>query len=115
MEIKQLNGNSTFLYGDLNEKIYLEQPKGFWVDGANREKIVCRLQKAIYGLKQAKRVWWKLINLELEILGFTSCTKDVCVYFQCTKGHKFLLAIYVDDLVIAFASIEQINELKGHF
>jgi hypothetical protein len=51
MEIKQLDVDLAFLYGDLDEEIYLEQPKGFWVDGGNGEKLVCRLQKAIYGLK----------------------------------------------------------------
>lgn len=57
MEIKQPDVNSAFLYGDLDEEIYLEQLEGFQVDGANEEKLVCRLRKAIYELKQAKRVW----------------------------------------------------------
>lgn len=57
MEIKQLDVNSAFLYGDLDKEIYLEQPKGFQVNGVDREKLVCRLRKAIYGLKQARRVW----------------------------------------------------------
>jgi hypothetical protein len=112
MEIKQLDVDSAFLYGDLDEEIYLEQPEGFRVDGTNGEKLVCRLRKAIYGLKQAGRIWWKLIDNELKKLGFFNCTEDVCVYTRCTEGQKFLLAIYVDDLVVASTSIEQINELK---
>lgn len=75
---------------------------------------MCRLRKAIYGLKQVGRVWWKLINNKLKTLGFSNCIEDVCVYSRCTKGQKFLLAIYVDDLVIASTSIKQINELEGH-
>lgn len=59
-------------------------------------------------------MWWKLIDSELKILGFNNCTEDVCVYSQCTKGQKFLLAIYVNDLVIASTFIEQIDELEGH-
>jgi hypothetical protein len=43
MEIKQLDVNLAFLYGDLNEEIYIEQSKGFQVDDANGKKIVCRL------------------------------------------------------------------------
>lgn len=57
MEIKQLDVNLAFLYGDLNEEIYIEQSKGFQVDDANGKKIVCRLWKAIYGPKQAGQVW----------------------------------------------------------
>lgn len=56
MDIKQLNANSTFLYGDLKKEIYLEQPKGFRIEDTNGEKLMCRLQKAIYKLKQAGRV-----------------------------------------------------------
>jgi hypothetical protein len=95
-----------FLYRDLDKEIYLKQPKGFWVDGTNKEKLVCRLQKAIYGLKQARQVWWKLIDNKLKTLGFANCIENVCVYSKCTKGKKFLFAIYVDDLVVASTSIE---------
>lgn len=114
MEIKQLYVNSTFLYGDLNIEIYLKQLKGFWINRTNGEKLVYRLCKAIYGLKQANRVWWKLIDLELKDLGFKSCSKDVYVYSQYIKGYLFLLARYVNDLVIALKSIEQIVKLEGY-
>lgn len=55
-----------------------------------------------------------MIDNELKKLGFLNCTEDVCVYSRCTEGQRFLLAIYVDDLVFASTSIEQISELKGH-
>lgn len=61
MEIKQLDVESTFLYADLDKEIYSKQPKGFQVSGTNREKLVCKLCKAIYRFKQVGRVWWKLI------------------------------------------------------
>lgn len=106
MEIKQLDVDSTFLYGNLNKEIYLKQPKGFRVNGTNGEKLVCKLCKAIYGLKQANRVWWKLIDSKLKDLGFKSCNKNVCVYTQQMKRYLFLLAIYIDDIIIALKSIE---------
>lgn len=59
-------------------------------------------------------MWWKLIDLELKELDFISCNKDVCVRTQHTKGYLFLLAIYIDDLVIASKSTKQIVKLKGH-
>ena len=49
-EIKQLDVKTTFLYGDLEEKFYMEQPKGFEVLG--KENLVCQLKKSLYGLKQ---------------------------------------------------------------
>lgn len=75
--------------------------------------MVCRLWKAIYGLKQFGRIWWKLIDLELKGLGFRSCNENVCVYTRHTKGYLFLLAIYVDDLVITSKSIKQIVKLEN--
>lgn len=80
MEIKQLNVNSAFLYGDLDKEINLEQPKDFQVNGTNGKKLVCKLCKAIYGLKQVERVWWKLIDSKIKDLEFKSYTKEVCAY-----------------------------------
>ena len=54
-EIHQMDVKITFLNGDLDEEIYMEQPKGFVVNG--REKKVCRLIKSLYGLKQEPKQW----------------------------------------------------------
>ena len=51
LEIHQMDVKIAFLNGDLDEDIYMEQPKGFIVPG--QEKKVCRLVKSLYGLKQA--------------------------------------------------------------
>ena len=53
LEIEQLDVKTTFLYGDLDEEIYMEQPEGFSVKG--KEEIVCKLKKNLYRLKQAPR------------------------------------------------------------
>ena len=49
LEIHQIDFKMTFLNGDLNEEIYMEQPEGFVVQG--QEKKVCKLVKSLYGLK----------------------------------------------------------------
>ena len=49
LEIHQMDVKTTFLNGDLDEEIYMEQPEGFAVLG--QEKKVCRLVKSLYGLK----------------------------------------------------------------
>lgn len=115
MEIKQLDVNLIFLYDNLNKEINLKQLEEFQIDGTNGEKLVSRLWKAIYKLKQVGQVWWKLIDLELEVFGFTSNTKDVCVYYHQKRVYLFLLAIYVDDLIIASKFVKQIAKLKSHF
>ena len=53
LEVEQLDMKTTFLHGDLEEEIYMQQPEGFEVKG--KENIVCKLKKSLYGLKQAPR------------------------------------------------------------
>ena len=53
LHLEQLDVKTAFLYGDLEEKIYMHQPEGFIVQG--KKNLVCRLTKSLYGLKQAPR------------------------------------------------------------
>ena len=67
--ITRLDVKSTFLYGELDKKLYMEQPKGFKVKG--REHKVMHLKHAIYGLKQAALAWWKVLDESMASLGCT--------------------------------------------
>jgi len=57
MELVQLDVKTAFLHGDLEEEIYMTQPEGFKVAG--KEKLVCKLKRSLYGLKQSPRQWYK--------------------------------------------------------
>jgi hypothetical protein len=67
-ELKAMDIKTAFLYGELNEEIYMEQPEGF--AKREQENQVCRLKKAIYGLKQASRTWNKKLHITLLEQGF---------------------------------------------
>jgi hypothetical protein len=56
LELHQMDVKTTFLNGDLEENVYMAQPKGFAIKG--KENMGCRLKKSIYGLKQASRQWY---------------------------------------------------------
>ena len=53
LELVQIDVKTVFLYGDLDEEIYMNQPDGYKV--ARKEKMVCKLEKSLYGLKQSPR------------------------------------------------------------
>ncbi|KAL9260004.1 Retrovirus-related Pol polyprotein from transposon TNT 1-94-like protein [Drosera capensis] len=57
LEIEQMNVKTTFLHGDLQQKIYIKQTKGFVIKG--KEDYGCRLRKNLYGLKHTPRQWYK--------------------------------------------------------
>ncbi|KAM4055623.1 reverse transcriptase (RNA-dependent DNA polymerase) [Hirsutella rhossiliensis] len=101
LEIEQMDVKTAFLYGDIDEEVYLEQPEGF-EDGTGR---VCRLKKAIYGLKQAPRIWFQTIAKFLETLGYRPIAADVSVF---VRG-KSIIAIYVDDLLLTGACPRRSN------
>jgi hypothetical protein len=95
---------TAFLYGLVTEEIYVEQPEGF-DDGSGR---VCKLLRALYGLKQAPRVWYETLSTFLATLGFKPLLSDMGVF---VKGHTFI-AVYVDDLLIAGPSKDEIVAVK---
>ena len=67
-KIHQMDVNTSFLNGVVEEEVYVEQPLGF--ETHDRDSHVCRLKKAMYGLKQAPRTWYNRIDIFLSNLGF---------------------------------------------
>ena len=90
----------TYLNGELNETIYMEQPPGY-EDGTNH---VYRLRHPLYGLKQSSAIWNKKLNSEFISLGFTRLIADQCVYIQWNTDGIIIVAIYVDDMTILASS-----------
>ena len=78
-EIEAMDIKTAYLYGELKEEIYMAQPEGFIKSG--QEHKVCKLVKSIYGLKQARRVWYKTISNTLQKkLGFHQLHSDAGVH-----------------------------------
>ena len=88
---------STFLHGDLHEKIYMEQPLGYVQDNSSP---VCLLNKSLYGLKQARRAWYTKMDSFLLDTGFSRCHSNPNVYTKKVGNHLIILVLYVDDLIL---------------
>lgn len=118
MEIMQFDVKTAFLHGDLSEEIYMEQPQGF-VD-SRHPNSVCRLQKSLYGLKQASRAWNVKFDNFLLQSGFIRSNADPCVYFQTNpNGDMLILAVWVDDGLLCGTNQESLTSvivfLREHF
>jgi hypothetical protein len=115
MHLTQFDVSTAFLYGDLEETIYMQQPEGFR-DGTEK---VCRLKRSLYGLKQSPRCWNKCFGQFLTNLGFTASEADPCLYIRERNGRKLLIVLYVDDGLIAATDQQDsdmfIKELKEKF
>ena len=96
---------TAFLYGLLNEIIYIEQPHGF-VQGI----LVYQLKQVLYNLKQSARVQYSVICNFLKEKSFTAKDFDQSVFISTDK-HLFL-AIYVDNLLLFGANEAQLDVLK---
>ncbi|GJV60557.1 zinc finger, CCHC-type containing protein [Tanacetum coccineum] len=76
--IHQMDVKTAFLNGDLDEEIYMKQPKGFVMLG--HESKVCKLKKSLYGLKQAPKQWHQKFDDVVLSTGFSLNQADKCVY-----------------------------------
>ena len=88
---------SAFFNGELEEKVYLNQPPGFEIKG--KEEYVYKLDKALYGLKQAPRAWNKKIDSFLVQQGFMKCVNEHGIYCRNTTN-KLIVCLYVDDMIV---------------
>ena len=138
LETVTFDVKSAFLYGDLEEEIFMEVPKGVCVNksenvcGVNveacdesgdanvfRGNVVCKLRKSLYGLKQAPRCWNIKFKRFLNSFNFCESEADKCIFIGEYRGHKVYLALFVDDGLLVCKSIPVIkhilSELHKHF
>ena len=111
-ELEQLDVKTTFLCGELEEDIYMQQPKGFIVSG--KEDYVCLLKKSLYGLKQSPRQWYKRFDSFMTTHDFKKSSYHSCVYFKQSDDGSFVyLFLYIDDMLIAANDKEKIRKVKS--
>ncbi|CAM8895692.1 unnamed protein product [Rhodiola kirilowii] len=110
LELRQLDVKIAFLHGDLEEEIYMNQPKGYLSEG--NELLVCKLKKSLCGLKQAPRQWYKKFDGFMHEVKFVRSEADHCCYFKKLDDGYIILLLYVDDMLIAGSSAQEVSKLK---
>jgi hypothetical protein len=108
--LHQMDVKNAFLQGDLEEQVCMVQPPGFHF-GTNTS-AVCRLKKSLYGLKQAPHAWNAKITQQLRKMSFETSKADSSLFIRKTRLRPISILLYVDDLVITGANLDEINRVK---
>jgi hypothetical protein len=95
--VRQCDFKGAYLNGILPDPIYVEQPEGFDSPETPRTTHIWRLHKALYGLKEAGRIWYDTVSTYLTgELGFTRSEADHAVFFRITNTAHTFIGIHVD-------------------
>ncbi|MCO5564143.1 hypothetical protein L7F22_017799 [Adiantum nelumboides] len=89
----------------------MKQPEGYVIPG--KEHLVCKLNRSLYGLKQASRQWYKKFDAFMLKHGYKRSHADHCLYIKRDEdGSPIILVLYVDDMLIAAKKRSTMNALK---
>ena len=86
-----------FLNRELDEEVYMIQPEGFT---STDESKVCRLQRSIYGLKQASQSWNIHFDRTIKTYDFIKNEEEPCIYKWANGPVVVFLVLYVDDILL---------------
>nr|GFB84250.1 putative ribonuclease H-like domain-containing protein [Tanacetum cinerariifolium] len=101
----QMDVNSTFLYGTIDEEVYVMQPPGFQ-DPAFPAKVY-KVEKAMYGLHQAPRAWYGTLSKYLLKNGFQKGTIDQTLFIIRQREDFILVQVYVDDIIFGLQVLQK--------
>ncbi|GKC96198.1 putative ribonuclease H-like domain-containing protein [Tanacetum coccineum] len=102
--VYQMDVKSAFLYGTIEEEVYVTQPPGF-KDPDNPDKVY-KVVKALYGLHQAPRAWYETLANYLLGNGFKRGKIDQTLFIKKQKGDILLVQVYVDDIIFGSTNKE---------
>jgi hypothetical protein len=109
-EVNHMDVKSAFLNGELKEEVYVAQPPGFVIKGA--EKKVLRMRKALYNLKQAPMAWNAKLDATMLVLGFQRSSSEHGVHTRSSGKSRLIVDIYVDNLIITGHGNDDIMAFK---
>ncbi|GJT80378.1 ribonuclease H-like domain-containing protein [Tanacetum coccineum] len=108
--VYQMDVKSAFLYGQIDEEVYVCQPTGF--EDPDHPDKVYKVVKALYGLHQAPRAWYDTLANYLLSNNFQRGKIDQTLFIKRQKGHILLVQIYVDDIIFGSTKKELCDEFE---
>ncbi|KAE8697713.1 hypothetical protein F3Y22_tig00110610pilonHSYRG00140 [Hibiscus syriacus] len=110
-ELRHVDVNNAFLNGDLDDVVFMEQPPGFEQVADDGTPLVCKLQRALYGLRQAPRNWHAKLRANLVQIGFVASRADPSLFISRRDDGDIYVLVYVDDIVITGQSSNSIQDV----
>jgi hypothetical protein len=115
-EIHHIDVKSAYLNAPMDKVVYMKPPQGVLKKG--QEGKVCKLLKALYGMKQSGRLWHRLLCKIMADLGFTRSKIDHSVFFKFEALVRMVIAVATDDMAITSKRLTDIvrfkSELRKH-
>ena len=109
-ELHQMDVHNAFLHGDRHEEVYMRPPPGY----SSPPGLVCKLQKSLYGLRQAPPNWFAKLSSALLAFGFVQNKAEYSLFSYIRGSVSLFVLLYVDDLVIASSSSSLLASLKEY-
>jgi hypothetical protein len=111
LHLEQLDVETNFLHGDLEEEIYMKHPQGYEVKG--KENLICKLKKNLYGLNQDPRQWYLKFDRFMTEQGYNRFHYDHYVFFKRLENGSYIIFIlYVYGMLVAGSNMKDKNVIK---
>ena len=110
LRLEHFDVKNAFTQANIDADIYVTAARGYESIGRDKVKQVLKLVKSLYGTKQASRLWQlELRKFLVEVLGFTNCMADPCLFIKRDGDKVMIIGVYVDDIILAHKNID-LNE-----
>ena len=110
--IHQMDVKTAYLNADIDCEIYVDQPEGYVKIGDSGEKLVWKLKKSLYGLKQSGRNWNNMLHEFLLQENFVQSFADPCLYTKFVNDSSVIIIVWVDDIIISTDNENKLHDVK---
>jgi hypothetical protein len=100
LEIEQMDVVPAFIHADIVSNIFIEQPEGYHSPSATGTRLVCKLDKALYGIREVPRAYNALLIFWLLSFGFSQSTVDPAIFTMTFFCLPYVLVVYIDECII---------------
>ena len=112
-EVRQLDVKTAFLYADIEEEVFVAEPRGIDTNDNEKGLLVMKLGKSLYGLAQSPGNWFHTIDPVLISIRFVPLKSDTCIYICNHDGVIIIITLCADDLLVIGGGIQSIEEIRS--